>query len=60
MPKPLLIMLIKQYTSILNDIEKTLRENAECYGEEPYMELYALGNDISQKLDDLKHELMYA
>ena len=47
-------ILLKMYKEILNDIENTLRENANLFNTEPYQKLYALGNDYSQMIADLE------
>lgn len=62
MNKIQLIILIKMYTKILKDIESALMDyqNANLTETKPYQDLYAYGNDVSQKLDDLKYELKHA
>lgn len=50
-------LLLKMYKAILNDIEETLRENANAFNTEPYQTLYALGNDYAQMIADLEYKL---
>jgi len=62
MNKIQLLLLIKQYTAMLNDITETLREmtlNGLEFSKE-FSEMYALGNDVSQQLDDFKREFEQA
>lgn len=56
MDKEQLLAHIKQYTEILKDINKMLCQFKEYATETWYMDLYCLGNDISQQLDILKYE----
>ena len=60
MNKAQLVILIKQYTEMLNDVMKMMEELKDHQETELYKSLYSLGNDITQQLDDFKHELRYA
>lgn len=60
MNKAQLIILIKQYKEMLNDVMKMMEELKDHQETELYKSLYFLGNDITQQLDDFEHELKYA
>ena len=55
-----LLILIKVYTAALKHATETLRECADMVGTKPYEDLCSTANDISQELDNLKYQFMYA
>lgn len=55
-----LVLMIKQYEDMLKDIEQILWENRNIEEEKCMQDLYALGNNLTQQLDDMKRELKYA
>ena len=55
--KSTLKKLINTYTIMLDNIMQDLEEQKEHHEEEWYQELYAMGNDVTQMLDDYKLEL---
>lgn len=52
-----LTLIIAQYQKMLNDIEESLNECNTISESEPYQQMYSLGNDIAQQIEEFKWEL---